>query len=194
MRGKLASYKNSLLVVGGFGTTQETGSDSLDSSGETELMERKKDGSFIWSVIESSIYSKVEQHSLVTVPPCDTNEEYVLLIGGYNNNNSNYFYNYSEKSWSRDILSTVFKFNGTWSYFGMLNKPRYFHNSIYWNGAVYIIGGEHGDSDEEEKTKIEIWKIQDSQNLFQTSENWPELYDWNLPHLFIVPDSFFPDY
>ena len=67
-------------------------------------------------------------HSLVTVESSDIKEEYVLLIGGYDGQSS---------------LADVFKFNGTWTTFGKLNKPRHSHNSIYWNGAVYIIGGEY---------------------------------------------------
>ena len=47
---------------------------------------------------------------------------------------------------------------------------------------------------QEIKTKMEIWNIEDSPNEFQTTENWPELDDWMNPHLFIVPDSFFPDH
>ena len=84
------------------------------------------------------------------------------------------------------------KFNGTWSYFGKLNKPKQYHSSIYWNEAVYI--GGKGDILDNLRTKTEIWKIADSPGEFKTTENWPELYGWKNPHLFIVPDSFFPDY
>ena len=44
------------------------------------------------------------------------------------------------------------------------------------------------------KTKIEIWNIKDSPDQFKSKENWPELFDWKRPHLFIVPDTFFPDH
>ena len=92
------------------------------------------------------------------------------------------------------MAKDIFKFNGTWYYdFGRLNKPRKYHNSIYWNGAVYIIGGIYGYN-LGDRTKMEIWKIEDSPDQFKTSENWPELDGWTNPHLFIVPDSFFPDY
>ena len=88
-----------------------------------------------------------------------------------------------------------------------MKKKRAYHNSIYWNRAVYIIGGTLRDyyfdyesfyeSDyvggNDMKTKIEIWNIKDSPNHFKTTENWPVLFDWSRPHLFIVPDSFFPD-
>ena len=74
----------------------------------------------------------------------------------------------------------VFKFNGSWTYFGNLNKPRCAHSAIYWNGAVYVFGGEHGSTDDEDdyKTKMEIWKIEDSPDEFKTTENWPELNSW----------------
>ena len=122
-------------------------------------------------------YNRFWGHSLVTIPPSYLSEEYVLLIGG-----NSYGY-----------LKNVFKFNGTWFSFGQLNRPRAWHNCIYWNGAVYVIGGIHRYSSSE-RTKMEIWKIKDSPDQFETLENWPELNDWNWPHLFIVKDSFFPDY
>ena len=137
-----------------------------------------------------------------------------------------------------------------------MKKKRAYHNSIYWNGAVYIIGGGHhynvqssfessmyayeedffaehessgaalialidsldtymsrpkihelqGSEDlseyipedipeyNPEKTKMEIWNIKESPDKFKTTENWPELFGWSSPHLFIVPDSFFPDH
>ena len=43
-------------------------------------------------------------------------------------------------------------------------------------------------------TKMEIWKIDESPDQFMTTENWPLLFNWVVPHLFIVPDTFFPDY
>ena len=102
-------------------------------------------------------------------------------------------------------LDSVFKFNGTWFPFGKLKSPRQFHSSIYWNESVYVIGGTSsptvvsGAAFEWQnwslaKTKIEIWNINDSPDKFVTKENWPELFSWRKPHLFIVPDSFFPDY
>ena len=124
------------------------------------------------------------QHSLVNIPS-DINEEYVLLIGGVE---------FKEKVMR--MQSDVWKFNGSWTYFGNLNKPRCAHNAIYWNGAVYVFGGRYSedvDVTDARKTKMEIWKIEDSPDEFKTSENWPELDSWFHPHLFIVPDSFFPD-
>ena len=119
---------------------------------------------------------------MITVESTYINEEYVLIIGGRNSHS--------------DLLRNVFKFNGTqWFSFGKLNKPRYDHNSIYWNGAVYVIGGEYNrDGWNGTKTKMEIWNIKDSSDQFKTKENWPELFHWTGPHLFIVPDSFFPDH
>ena len=113
----------------------------------------------------------------MAVESSDINEEYVLLIGGRN---------------IQGPLRDVLKFNGTWFPFGQLNKPRRNHNSIRWNGAVYVIGGRYNWNDR--NTKMEIWNIQDSPDQFETTENWPELFHWEYPHLFIVADSFFPDY
>ena len=62
-----------------------------------------------------------------------------------------------------------------------------YHNSIYWNGAVYVIGGIYNWDDK--NTKIEIWNVKDSPDKFKTKENWPELFGWTHPHLFIVPGS-----
>ena len=179
----LAKYRGKLITVGGDGV-----------SVKTEIMERKKNGSYIWSKAESdgilSQYKYMVGKSLVTIPSSDINEEYVLLIGGVARSKliSILFDNL--------ISSKVFKFNGTWYNFGKLKKTRKNHNSIYWNGAVYIIGGNYDNSnfDEDIETKIEIWKINDSPDQFMTSENWPLLHDWKLPYLFIVPDAFFPDY
>ena len=120
--GKLAKYSGNLLTVGG----------ATSSHQKTEIMIINENKNFSWSVVEEdfkftrglSIYF----HSLVTVKSSDINEEYVLLIGGYDGQSS---------------LADVFKFNGTWTTFGKLNRPRHGHNSIYWNGAVYIIGGEY---------------------------------------------------
>ena len=189
--GGLAKYRNNLITVG-----------HARSSADTELMRREKNGNFIWSIVDSNDlyrsfhieeYSSVT-HSLVNIPPSDINEEYVLHIGG--------FLLVGEK-YARVIpITAVYKFNGTWSLFGKLNTPRTFHSSIYWNGAVYVIGGisdllytiSHGYFSEDHplQTKMEIWKIADSPDEFKTSENWPELDVWVYPHLFIVPDSFFP--
>ena len=155
-------------------------------------MKITKNGTFIWSDVVGitlidvwGFYHPLNLflHSLVNVPS-DINEEYVLLIGGIVEINQKVM----------GIQTAVFKFTGSWSHFGKLNKPRVFHNSIYWNGAVYIFGGVYSrDVDDAEKTKMEIWKIEDSPDEFKTSENWPELDEWYNPHLFIVPDSFFPD-
>ena len=168
--GGLKKYKRYLLTIGGGSGTQKT-----------ELMERSRNETFVWSENKTDFkFSRgygIWLHSLVTIPPSHLNEEYVLLIGGYSGGYSG--------------LKNVFKFNGTWFPFGQLNRPRAYHNCIYWNGAVYVIGGSHSSSDH---TKMEIWKIKDSPDRFKTSENWPELYNWLRPHLFIVPDSFFPDF
>ena len=51
----------------------------------------------------------------------------------------------------------------------------------------HVIGGV-------DNTKMEIWKKEESPDKFKTTENWPELNVWRRPHLFIVPDSFFPEH
>ena len=93
-------------------------------------------------------------------------------------------------------VEDVFKFNGTWFPFGKLNKPRDSPNAIYLNGAVYVVGGmyDYQNVDNYENTKMEIWNIKDSPDQFKTRENWPELFEWDTPLLFIVPDSYFPDH
>ena len=54
------------------------------------------------------------------------------------------------------MLKEVFKYNGTWSFFGQLQKPRRSHSAIYWNGSVFVFGGtgKHKDN-----LKTEIWNI-----------------------------------
>lgn len=115
---------------------------------------------------------------MVTVESPEKDEEYVLFIGGMND--------------QKKTLQNVFKYNGTWSLFGQLNKYRGLHSSIYWNGAVFVIGG--GFSRSNSNAKMEIWNIKDSPDQFKTKENWPLLIEWDDPFLFIVPDSLFPDY
>ena len=46
----------------------------------------------------------------------------------------------------------------------------------------------------EHKIRMEIWTIEDFPDRFETTGNWPELFDWEHPHLFVVPDSYFPDH
>ena len=137
-------------------------------------------------------------HSLLTIPSSDIHEEYILLIGGVRFIMNSIVREFTAKNdfLYHSISSMVSKFNGTWYNFGKLRKPRYNHNCIYWNGAVYVIGGKYNysDLDDDLQTKIEIWKIDDSPDQFISYENWPLLFDWRSPHLFIVPDTFFPDY
>jgi len=196
--GGLTKYKNMLMTIGPrssannqrFGSAKQT----------TELMKVDGDQNFSWSVVEQNYTNFIEfapgnfieGHSLVTVEASDINEEYVLLIGGRNE----YYWYYTPPN--------VFKFNGTWFAFGKLNKPRYDHSSIYWNGAVYVIGGTYNDDSDVpvmvnqpnlDNTKMEVWNVKDSPDQFNSNEiNWPELALWRYPHLFIIPDSYFPDY
>ena len=174
----MAKYNGNLLTVGGGYLRNDT----LYGNEKTEILKINDAKNLSWSIVESdfefTIGEYISDHSLVTVESSDINEEYVLLIGGVND--------------ELDELEKVFKFNETWFPFGKLNKPRKYHNSIYWNGAVYVIGGEYDRDDK--NTKMEIWNIKDSPDQFKTTENLPELFNWRYPHLFIVPDSFFPDH
>ena len=82
--------------------------------------------------------------------PCnDKIEESVLLIGGLGAQSGNL-------TPRHHMLKTVFKYNGRWSSIGQLQKPRRSHSAIYWNGAVFVIGGtaKHNDN-----LKTEIWNI-----------------------------------
>ena len=169
------------MVVGGLYTNQKT-----------EIMKIDANKTFSWSIVDPDFEftpSKwISDHSLVTVEASDINEEYVLLIGGLIRTEYDF----------KTAQDKVFKFNGTWFPFGKMKKSRMDHTSIYWNGAVYITGGRtdgirSSSRSKSVKTKTEIWNIRDSPNHFKTTETWPVLFDWELPHLFIVPDSFFPD-
>ena len=76
--GGLTRYGENLITVGGIGV--------WDTHQKTELMERKQNGNFTWSVIESDFIftpsQMISYHSLITIPKSNKNEEYVLLIGG----------------------------------------------------------------------------------------------------------------
>ena len=52
----------------------------------TEIMERKRNGAYTWSVVEQDFEfnkdKELSHHSLVSIPSSQTYEEYVLLIGG----------------------------------------------------------------------------------------------------------------
>ena len=176
--GGLTKYKQTLLTAGGRAS-------ALNDFQKTEILKLDRNRNFTWSVVEPEFKFTpgkwISGHSLINVESSDVSEEYVLLIGGQNCH--------------FQALDNVFKFNGTWSSFGKLNSRRWLHNSIYWNGAIYVIGGKYdsGHGHSYMNTKMEIWNIKDSPDQFQTIETWPELIDWQYPHLFIVPDSFFPD-
>ena len=177
LQGGLTSYNGNLLTVGSW------------NNQKTEILKIDENKNFSWSVVEQEFKfnhgDSIYGHSLVTVESSDINKEYVLLIGGDTH---------------KQGLDNIFKFNGTWFPFGQLNKPRTNHNSIYWNGAIYVIGGaNYGDNVDVRnaygrKTKMEIWNIKDSPEQFKAEENWPELLEWEHPHLFIISDSFFPDH
>ena len=177
----MIKYKRNLVTVGG------------SRNQKTEILERNGNGKYIWSSIEPDFEfterKTIDSHSLVNIKSSDMNEEYILLSGGMN-------YDYGLPV---QIMDHVYKFNGTWHPFGQLRRPRTRHSSIFWNGAVYFIGGYYvfqdwRTVDENSRVRMEIWKIPDLPDRFETTENWPELFNWDSPHLFIVQDSFFPDH
>ena len=191
--GGLIKYKRSLLTVGGWGNRK------------TEILERNSNGAYIWSTVEPDFdftewnfhsWKHIQSHSLVNIKSSNINEEYVLLSGGS-------YGGYDDDGPPPKIMERIYKFNGTWHPFGQLRRPRTHHSSIYWNGAVYFIGGYYSfrtvdenwrTVDENSRVRMEIWKIPDIPDRFETTENWPELFNWDSPHLFIVQDSFFPDH
>ena len=187
--GGLTKYKNNFLTVGGgrldygYLPVNHQKTEIINISEIINIIikpdENQKFSFFVEQDFNFFASNEISCHSLVTIESSSINEEYVLLIGG-------------SDPWYNKALESVFKFNGTWFSFGKLQKRRWLHNSIYWNGAVYVIGGVYGTA-ESDHSKMEIWNIKDSPDQFQTTETWPELFNWIGPHLFIVPDSFFPD-
>ena len=85
-----------------------------------------------------------------------------------------------------NFFDKVHKFNGRWSFFGNLQKTRAYHNSVFLNGRVFIIGGYEDQNNGWMKT--ETWDS--SKSRFETESTWPELNDWyTLSNLvFIIPD------
>ena len=190
----LVKYNGKLLTFGG----------ANEAHLATELMERYN-GSFRWTHVQTDFGFTnghiLQDYSLVTVDSVDFKDEFVLLIGGNTIPAVLHLYEEATLMPSED----VYKFNGTWFHFGKLMHARHHFSSIYWNGRVYIIGGQYMYNSRElnesewwsktnygRDTNIEIWNIIESPDRFQTSENWPILFSWFNPHLFIVSDSFFP--
>ena len=191
-KGGLQTYQRHLLTVGN--------EDGRFGNKKTEL---NKNGDFNWTFVDKGFTFKtseksigISRHSMMTIRSSDINEEYIILIGGVDTVE---YTKPDRYEWNE--LKNVFKFNGTWFSFGKLNEPRWDHSSIYWNGAVYVIGGQQPREQDwnysgsnQTGTKMEIWKINDSPYEFQTTVNWPELFNWRTPFLFIIPDSFSPYY
>ena len=111
--GGLAKYNESLLTVGGYNYN----GNKLFGNQKTEILQIDENKNFSWSLIKRNLKfaqgEYIEYHSVVTVGSSDINQEFVLLIGGYNGRVR--------------PLQHVFKFNGTWFPFGQLNKPRKEH-------------------------------------------------------------------
>ena len=165
----------------------------------TFIMQRGENKDFNWSIIEPNFkYARggeITGYSLVNVKSSYPGvNEIILLTGGRN-------IDIIDGNWKISIMDKVYLFSdNSWYFWGMMRSPRFDHKSIYWNGAVYFIGGYSGKFDDSSPSKdvglpMEIWNIIDSPitDWFQTTVNWPWLFTWTDPHLFIVPDSFFPD-
>ena len=113
---------------------------------------------------------------MVNVPQIGFNEEYLLLIGGC----------IDGLILCSSFSDKVHKYNGRWTFFGNLQKKRAFHNSVLFNGRVFIIGGREDGRNGWKKT--EIWDI--SKSRFETESTWPELNWWITysNYAFLVPE------
>ena len=114
---------------------------------------------------------------MVNIPQTRTHEEYLMMIGGKHSTD-----NYSDK---------IYKYNGhNWRFFGNLQKTRAYHESVFLNGRVIIIGGK--ENNDNQWIKTETWDA--SRYQFETESTWPELNNWitfsNL--VFIIPDYINP--
>ena len=162
---RLGKYKDQLITVGYW------------YNEKTEILDRSYNGVYKWTLGPNYNFSptgKIYQYSMVNVPQMGFNEEYLLLIGGY------------DGSGSGGYIDKVHKFNGKWSFFGNLQKTRAYHGSVFLNGRVFIIGGfENYDN---RWMKTETWDS--SKSRFETEPTWPELNSWytDSNHVFIIPD------
>ena len=162
---RLGKYKDQLITVGGV-TNQKT-----------ETLCRSYNGRYKWTLRPEYNFAPtgdIFDYSMVNVQKMGSHEEYLLLIGGKYGDNVH--------TW----LDKVHKYNGRWSYFGKLQTTRAYHNSVFLDGRVFIIGGSGNDDNKWMKT--EIWDI--SKSRFETKSTWPELNNWytNSNNALIVPE------
>ena len=122
----------------------------------TEILDQTGNGAYKWSINRDYNFSPTGDifgYSMVNVPQTKTNEEYLLLIGGC--------YSFAQMKTNPSVYSDkVHKYNGSWSFFGKLQKTRGSHSSIFLNGRVLIIGGAANWEDRWQKT--EIWDTKNS--------------------------------
>ena len=158
---RLGKYKDQLITVGSSGHQK------------AEILDRYNNGKYKWTLGRNYNFSPtgiICQYSTVNVPQIGSNEEFLLLIGGQYGG----------------FTDRVHKYNGKWSLFGNLKKTRAFHDSVFLNGRVFIIGGS--DSSEIRGMKTETWDT--SKPTFETESIWPALGGWisTSNNVFIIPD------
>ena len=91
---------------------------------------------------------------MVNVPRTKTYDEYLLLIGGC--------YSLASMKTDPNVYSNkVHRYDGKWSFFGILQKTRAFQSSLFLDGRVLIIGGGVNWNDRWQKT--EIWDTKRSE-------------------------------
>jgi len=164
----LGKYKDQLITVG-----------DIDDNQKTEILRGPFNGKYKWTLGPNYKFSQtgvIYAYSMVNVPQIGSNDEYLLLIGG----------KYSKEDYS----DKIYKYNGRWSLFGSLQKTRAYHESVFLNGRVIIIGGKANNDNQ--WTKTETWDT--SKSRFETESTWPELKNWvsDSNYLFIIPDYINP--
>ena len=85
-----------------------------------EILERSQAGPYKWTINRDYKFSPTGDifgYSMVNIPQTDSNEEYLLLIGGC--------YSLVEMKTNPNVYTNkVHKYNGSWSFFGNLQKVR----------------------------------------------------------------------
>lgn len=86
----------------------------------TEILDRSQAGPYKWTINRDYKFSPTGDifgYSMVNIPQTDSNEEYLLLIGGC-------FSLVEMKTNPNVYTNKVHKYNGSWSFFGNLQKVR----------------------------------------------------------------------
>ena len=86
----------------------------------TEILDRSQAGPYKWTINRDYKFSPTGDifgYSMVNIPQTDSNEEYLLLIGGC--------YSLVEMKTNPNVYTNkVHKYNDSWSFFGNLQKVR----------------------------------------------------------------------